>query len=762
MKIILLLLALLLATPVYATVPDVFSRDETLGNGVNTVFTYSFKITDQTHIDVYVANVLQVLGLHYSVSGVGTATGGTITFVTPPANGARVVLLRDQPLGQTSDYQRLEPFPAERIELDFDKRVMAEQMLEERINRAVKLAPGSSLSTVTIGDPGASQFIRWNAAGTALEAADLPTLTGAAVSALASYAKADLPSGAATGTLARVTDNERGIWMKLAHGWVSVTFRYIDVTHFGAVGDGSTDDFTAFQTAFDTVASGGRIVIPGTTATWKIYDEMVIDMASRFGFTIECAGRYTVIESGIPSGTFLYINDNTGFPNRQADKITLKNCWFEGSGTEDVMVRIDFPFQATIEDITIQNTSGTLLYVGRPQASTFQGIHLRGVSLATTCLHISEAAGGGSGQGSVFFNNLVKSCDTGIIVDNGSEHILRDLTIESNVTIGIDIQRARVGLFGSNFEDNPTHLRIGDAATTVEGVIVKYNTFDMDSGSVLVENHDTVTMSENVFFGPGAGGSVVTLGAPKGGKVSVFSHNQGPNFADLVVTANEGKWIIEDHILEAGATRTYTMPANDTTPSVAGFQSFLTANTVSTTITKVDNCYGGKTFSLLIGDNNTILQHNVNFILLGSQDITPVSGDRFMFHCTQTAAGSAPTARMLSKMDGSTYRTILHAQEVLIADAGVGVTPYTLIPTRNLIELTCADADGCLITMGETTAISSEIIIIYNSGSNTVTIDHAAGITQLAGAADVALGQWDNITLIYRSSRWIQIGYSNN
>ena len=64
------------------------------GNGGTTVFAYNFKTTDQTWLQVYINRVLKTLTTDYSVSGVGSASGGNITFVTAPSNGSVVYIAR--------------------------------------------------------------------------------------------------------------------------------------------------------------------------------------------------------------------------------------------------------------------------------------------------------------------------------------------------------------------------------------------------------------------------------------------------------------------------------------------------------------------------------------------------------------------------------------------------------------------------------------------------------------------------------------------
>ncbi len=100
-------------------------------------------------------------------------------------------------------------------------------------------------------------------------------------------------------------------------------------------------------------------------------------------------------------------------------------------------------------------------------------------------------------------------------------------------------------------------------------------------------------------------------------------------------------------------------------------------------------------------------------------------------------------------------------QAVTIADNGAGTAAAaTLTPTTSYINITCNDANGCDVTMGETGAVTSTAIQITNVSSNTVNFADSSGVSETAGA--FAAGQWDNITFRYNTDRWVETGRSNN
>lgn len=101
-------------------------------------------------------------------------------------------------------------------------------------------------------------------------------------------------------------------------------------------------------------------------------------------------------------------------------------------------------------------------------------------------------------------------------------------------------------------------------------------------------------------------------------------------------------------------------------------------------------------------------------------------------------------------------------QSLTTADNGNGGTPATdtLNPTSENVLLTCNDAQGCTITMGETGATSGSIVRIVNMSANTANFADTAGVSELVGA--YAMGQYDSLTLMYATDRWVELARSNN
>ena len=138
------------------------------GNGVTTVFPYTFKLISQSHIRVTVDGVVKTIATDYTVSGVGDAGGGNVTFTSAPANLAAVVLSGSAPYSRSTDYVRNGSFQEETVDNDFDLAVILMQQLDERQGRAIAIpiddATGTDVELPVAADR-ASKYLAFDADG---------------------------------------------------------------------------------------------------------------------------------------------------------------------------------------------------------------------------------------------------------------------------------------------------------------------------------------------------------------------------------------------------------------------------------------------------------------------------------------------------------------------------------------------------------------------------------------------------------------------
>jgi len=123
------------------TVASTTNKQSYNGNGTQSVFAYTFKIFVDADIKVYVGTTLKTINTHYTLSGVGTTSGGNVTFTAgnfPVAGTGNVTLLRSLALTQGVDLINYGKFDAEVVEAQYDKIVMMVQQLQEQSDRTIK------------------------------------------------------------------------------------------------------------------------------------------------------------------------------------------------------------------------------------------------------------------------------------------------------------------------------------------------------------------------------------------------------------------------------------------------------------------------------------------------------------------------------------------------------------------------------------------------------------------------------------------------
>ena len=153
------------------------SRVEYNGNGSTTAFAYTFRIFADGDLKVYVVSsagvaTLKTITTHYTVSGAGDASGGTVTMGSAPASGETLVIERSVAYTQSTDYVESDSFSAETHEEALDRNTMLTQQNQRDIGRSMRLSKGTADSvSVELPAPVASHFIKWNADADALESA---------------------------------------------------------------------------------------------------------------------------------------------------------------------------------------------------------------------------------------------------------------------------------------------------------------------------------------------------------------------------------------------------------------------------------------------------------------------------------------------------------------------------------------------------------------------------------------------------------------
>jgi len=172
------------------TVSSSTNKNTYAGDDATVAFAFSFPVLDETHFTVQEINdttgviTAKTLTTDYTVSGTGNDSGrtnyssGTITMVTAPASGVTLVIKRNMPFKQETDYVENDTFPAETHEEALDELTMVDQQLSENLDRTLKF---NSAVTATIGEitaPTAEYFLKRNSTNDGSEWVQLSTTAG--------------------------------------------------------------------------------------------------------------------------------------------------------------------------------------------------------------------------------------------------------------------------------------------------------------------------------------------------------------------------------------------------------------------------------------------------------------------------------------------------------------------------------------------------------------------------------------------------------
>lgn len=349
------------------TISSTTSRVSYNGNGVLVNFTVPFYFLDDTHLLVtkYVVSsgVTTTLALttDYTVVGSGVLTGGTITCVVAPATGTQIIITRNVPFTQETDYIENDPFPAEVHEQALDKLTMEVQQIDEQVDRSVKMPITSSLTDVELPNfTGKGEYIvRINAAETNLEAvnavdaalagsitpvdggflvgngtefvtetdavaraslglgtlatqnASTVSITGGAISGITDLAVADGGTGASSASDARTN-------LGLAIG---SNVQAYDATLASLASLGTAADKIAYTTGIDTwaeaaITTAGRALIDDASASdqrttlglaigtdVQAYDAKLTDLALKYTKETTTVGSSLIFNEGTNNGT---------------------------------------------------------------------------------------------------------------------------------------------------------------------------------------------------------------------------------------------------------------------------------------------------------------------------------------------------------------------------------------------------------------------------------------------------------------------------
>lgn len=181
------------------------TRNEYTATAGQTLFTYTFKIFENTDLNVYVtpagqdANDSTDQVTPSIVTGVGDEDGGTITIPATALNDL-VTIVSDIPASRTTDYQNNGDFRPVVVNADFDRVVSLAKQVEDVAGRSL-VFPESQQNTqqLSLPAPVAGQLLRWNSGLTGLENVGVSTPVETTLNSVAALRALDI-SNLSSGT----------------------------------------------------------------------------------------------------------------------------------------------------------------------------------------------------------------------------------------------------------------------------------------------------------------------------------------------------------------------------------------------------------------------------------------------------------------------------------------------------------------------------------------------------------------------------------
>ena len=142
-------------------------RKQYTANGSLTTFAYDYEIYANADLNVYVDNTLKALTTHYTVTGVGSNSGGNVVFEDAPTNNAIITIVSNRTIERSTSFATSGVFRAADINDELDKIVSLLKELDTAQERTVRLpvTDGDRTVELPVSATRASKFLSFDTSG---------------------------------------------------------------------------------------------------------------------------------------------------------------------------------------------------------------------------------------------------------------------------------------------------------------------------------------------------------------------------------------------------------------------------------------------------------------------------------------------------------------------------------------------------------------------------------------------------------------------
>lgn len=161
------------------TITNIYAPVRANGDGLQTAFTFNFKIFDESELVVKkVVNstnvsTTQTIVTDYTVTINTASEGGTVNYVVAPTSLEDSLIERVLPITQTTDIPTVGTITETQLENEYDKSRMIDQQLVEQLDRTFSLSVEGATANPSVSyelpAPDAGKALLWNSGETALE-----------------------------------------------------------------------------------------------------------------------------------------------------------------------------------------------------------------------------------------------------------------------------------------------------------------------------------------------------------------------------------------------------------------------------------------------------------------------------------------------------------------------------------------------------------------------------------------------------------------